>query len=136
MEEDTTILDIAHEVVERFANRQASMGAISAQELDYAVLAQEVIALNQQFTKKDATIKELQEAVGRPKLHLLSELHNERIKREGAFAKSERLRKALGEAKLNIRVIDEYGEDTWAVTKYCDAAIEEINSALGEGDKQ
>ncbi len=59
MKEDTTIIDLAHEVVERFSDRQARTGLISAQELDYAVLAQEVIDLNQQLTEKDATIDEL-----------------------------------------------------------------------------
>ncbi|MDN4069960.1 hypothetical protein QYF50_18825 [Paenibacillus vini] len=46
------------------------------------------------------------------------------------------LREALNDAKDSIQVIDAHGERPWEVTKYCGLAIELIEEALGEGDKE
>ncbi|WP_334077272.1 hypothetical protein [Paenibacillus sanfengchensis] len=46
------------------------------------------------------------------------------------------LRNSLEKAKINIRLIDEYGEDPGLVTSNSNAAIKEINVALGEGDRK
>lgn len=79
--------------------------------------------------QRDATIRELQEAAGKPKIYLLSELHNERIKREQEHTKSEGLRKELEEAQAIIGVLPMDDVRLWGV-------YNRLCAALGEGDKQ
>ncbi len=82
--------------------------------------------LLEKLTEKDATIKELQEALDRPRQHLLFEMHNERTKKEQAIRERDTIRKALEEiarieSHINITTI----------------RMQEIaKSALGEGDKE
>lgn len=132
MKEDTTIIELAHRVVEKLADRQARIGYISAEELDYAVLAQEVISINQQLTEKDAIMKELEREFGYAKRQ--ATYWNEKavaLKEENT-----RLRKVLEEAKYSIQRIDSYGESPYLVTNACEDALKEIDAALGEGDKE
>lgn len=99
----------------------------------------ELMEANSQLTEKDATIKELQDEVKKwrtqaeAKILFVSNGNNERMHELQEDNIS--LRKALEEAKENIRLIDVYGERPSSVTSYCDTAIDEINAALGEGDK-
>ncbi|MGG6309813.1 hypothetical protein [Paenibacillus macerans] len=86
---------------------------------------------NEEIAEKDTTIKELQEALDRPKQHLLFEMHNERTKKERAIRERDGLRKALEEIMFEcgqIGLEKTYYESTEGIIKICRAA-------LGEGEK-